>query len=204
MIVVTDFAQGSPEWFAARAGVLSASVLDQVVTSTGEPSKQARKLALTLAGERVIGAKPDTYQSPAMARGMEMEAEAREFYSLITDHDVAEVGLVYQDDTRRVCCSPDGLVGEGGLEIKCPALHTAVDYLLRGQLPAEYVQQVQGSMWITEAPWWDFLSYFPGLPPLLLRVERDEQFIAKLAEQVERFLADLDAITTRITERIAA
>lgn len=201
MIVVTDFPQGSPEWFAARAGVLSASCLDQLVTSTGEPSKQARKLALTLAGERVIEAKADTYQSTAMLRGIEVEAEAREFYSLITGQDVAEVGLVYQDETRRVCCSPDGLVGAGGLEIKCPALHTAVDYLLRDRLPVEYVQQVQGSMWITGAPWWDFLSYFPGLPPLLIRVERDEQFIQKLAEQVERFLGDLDEIAARIIGR---
>jgi hypothetical protein len=40
-------------------------------------------------------------------------------------------------------------------------------------------------MWITDRDWCDFLAYHPDMTLLLVRVERDQEFIDKLAEQVE-------------------
>ena len=111
------------------------------------------------------------------------------------------VGLCYLDEHRNFSCSPDGLVGEdGGLEIKCPLIHTHVEYLLDGKLPTKYVQQVQGSMLISGRKWWDFMSYYPGLKPLVVRVERDEKFIAKLKDELNKFCFELKAIVQKLKE----
>lgn len=202
MIAVTDFEQGSPEWFAARAGVPSASCFDKIVTSKGERSKQRRDYLFQLAGESILGEKAETHTTAAMERGVEMEAEARSFYEFTHDADVDEVALCYSDERKLWSCSPDGLVGEdGGLEIKCPKLHTHVGYLVSGKLPTKYFQQVQGNLFVTGREWWDFLSYFRGLPPLIVRVTPDEAFHAKLSDELERFAEDLAATIEKIKAR---
>ena len=68
----------------------------------------------------------------------------------------------------------------------------------RGTLPSEHVAQVQGSLWVTGRQWWDFVSYSPGLPPLITRVERDEPYIATLAKAVDAFNEELDALVASV------
>jgi len=146
-----DVMQGSIEWWEARVGRPSASCFDKIITTKGEPSKQAKNYLYELAGERIAGAKPDIYQNAAMLRGLELEAEARAYFELVEDLEVQQTGICYTDD-KRFSCSPDGLFGETGIEIKCPLIHTHVGYLLAGDLPIEYFQQVQGSMLVTGFP----------------------------------------------------
>lgn len=202
MIAVTDFAQGSPEWFAARAGVPSASCFDKIVTSKGKPSKQRTAYLHQLAGEAILGEKEEGYTSPAMERGVELESEARTLYEFVNGTKVDEVALCYADERKLWSCSPDGLVGEtGGLEIKCPKIHTHVEYLIGNKLPTKYFQQVQGSLSITGREYWDFVSYFPGLPPLVVRVEPDKDFHSLLGDELERFAADLHLTIKKIKER---
>lgn len=199
-MIILDCEQYSPEWYAARAGLPTASCFDQILCMDGKPSKQRRKLLLTLAGERIIGAKSETYQSAAMLRGLEMEAEARAFYEFSRGVDIRTVGLVYKDDSRQVACSPDGLAGEdGGLEIKCPALHTHVEYILDNRkLVTEYFQQVQGAIWVTGREWWDLMSYFPGMPGVISRVALDAEFQAALGGEMPKFCAELDEMEARL------
>jgi len=187
--------QGSDEWCALRAGLPSASCFDKIITSKGEPSKQAKKYLYALAGERLLGFSPETYQNDAMLRGNELEAEARASYEFITDTEVRQVGFCFQDKRRRWGCSPDGIIGEdGGLEIKCPTLPVAIEYLDKGKIPTAYVLQVQGSMLVTGRAWWDFMSYYPGLRPLIVRVERDEKLIGALKGALEGFCEQLDTM----------
>ena len=88
-----------------------------------------------MAGESILGRKEETYQSAAMTRGIELEPEARGYYELVKGVEVEQVGLCYPDERQRYSCSPDGLIGENGLlEMKCPILHTHVEYLLKGNL----------------------------------------------------------------------
>ena len=71
---------------------------------------------------------------------------------------------------------------KGGLEIKCPAPRTMVSYLRDPQIGVKkYWQQMQGCMWITKRDWWDFFAYHPEMPHVLVRVERDNDYVAKLA-----------------------
>ncbi|MCP4992032.1 MAG: YqaJ viral recombinase family protein, partial [Colwellia sp.] len=123
-----------------------------------------------------------------MQRGTELEPEARNYYQFITDVPVKEVGLIYKNKDKLISCSPDGISKDRGLEIKCPAPHTHIEYLLNDKLPTKYIPQVQGSMWVTGLKKWDFLSYHPDLPPLLLTVDADEIFHNTLDELMEKFV----------------
>ncbi|MCK5606523.1 YqaJ viral recombinase family protein [Candidatus Pacearchaeota archaeon] len=198
-IYIEDAEQGSKDWYALRAGLPSASCFDKLITSKGAPSKSAQKYLYQLAGERLLGYSPPSYQNNDMVRGQEVEAEARASYEFITDAEVKQVGFCFKDERRLYGCSPDGLIGDdGGLEIKCPILSTAAEYLDKGKLPTTYVQQVQGSMLITGRAWWDFMSYYPGLRPLIVRVERNENLIAALEVTLEVFCVELDELTERL------
>lgn len=192
-MITVDCAQGSPEWFAARAGIPTASCFDKIITTRGEQSKSAQKYLYQLAGERIIGMPAETYCNGAMQRGIELEAEARQLYELTTEKQAQTVGLCYMDGDKKFSCSPDSLIGDdGGLEIKCPLISTHVEYLIKGKLPTEYFQQVQGSLFVTGRHWWDFVSYCPGLDPLIVRVLPDLDFHAKLAVALAVFCKELD------------
>lgn len=172
--------QGSPEWLAARLGIPSASMFAKIVTTKGAWSTSADSYINQLVAERLTGEREEVFQSHHMIRGTELEPDARDLYSLMTDSEVTEVGFCLHD-TLAAGCSPDGLIGEdGGLEIKCPAPSTHVEYLRGGVLPSKYKQQVMGCLWITGREWWDFMSYHPTMKPLIVRVERDEEYIAAL------------------------
>lgn len=194
---IIDCEQRSEEWFKVRLGVPTASEFDKIITVKGQPSKSRTRYLYKLAGEFVSGKLEEAYQNGAMLRGIELESEARELYQLITDKEVVQAGFCLADGGYG--CSPDGLIGKtGGLEIKCPTISTHVEYLLDATLPEDYYQQVQGSLFVTGRKWWDFMSYYPGLKPLIVRVEPDAQFQMALAEQLTAFCVELKDTIKRI------
>lgn len=198
-MISVDMEQRSDEWIAARVGIPTASSFDKIITTKGEPSKQAQKYLHQLAGERVLHATEESFHSQMMDRGAERELEAIKFYELTNDVEIHRVGICYLDEERNVACSPDGLVGDKGMvEIKCPMIATHVGYLLADDLPSEYFQQVQGQLYITGREWCDFLSYYPGLKPFLIRVMRDEVFIKKLEVALGEFVKQLIALETKL------
>jgi hypothetical protein len=197
-MIILDVPQLSTEWFRAKAGLPSAGSFDMIVQANGEPSKQRQKYLYQLAGETISGIKPETYMSFAMKQGVETEGDARKTFEFINEVEVKQAGIVYPDEEKRYSCSPDGLLEDSGLEIKCPLIHTHVGYLLSGGLPVEYKQQVMGGMLVTGFDSWYFMSYFKGLPPLIILVERDEKFIAKLKEQLEGFCGELSKTVERL------
>tara|TARA_R100001143_G_C3338545_1_gene123036 strand:- start:452 stop:1060 length:609 start_codon:yes stop_codon:yes gene_type:complete len=195
--------QGSEEWHAARMGVPTASQFAKILASTGKPSTRAESYRHTLLAER-LGVRAESYESDAMKRGTELEPEARETYEFITGSAVEQVGFVLRGGDL-VGCSPDGLIGDsGGLEIKCPMPATHISYLLRGKVPAKYIPQVQGCMYVCGPgrKWWDFMSYSPGLEPLIVRVERDEDYIAALDSALAGFLEQMESDYLKLTKEL--
>jgi putative phage-type endonuclease len=191
--------QTSQEWFDARLGVPSASNFDQIITVKGEPSKQKTKYLYKLAGEKVSGRIEDVYQNGVMLRGVEMEAEARQLYELITGSSVQQVGFCVTEGEAIYGASPDGMVGEHGLiEIKCPLVSTHVGYLLENVLPSDYYQQTQGQLLVTGRKWCDFVSYYPGLKPLIVRVEPDKKFQKALEAELVKFCTELNEVINKI------
>ncbi|MCP4127311.1 MAG: YqaJ viral recombinase family protein [Gammaproteobacteria bacterium] len=203
-MIILDVEQRSPEWFAAKAGIPGASQFDMILTPGGKVSTQSVSLVHQLVAEIISLKRLDSgYTSYWMERGMEVEQEAIDFYAFDKEVEVQQVGLCYQDERRLWSCSPDGLLPEqdGGLELKCPSPKVHIDYLLAGTLPGKYKPQVQGSLWITGADWWDFMSYHPGLPTLIVRVERDEAYIGRLAKEVERVSGEVQQKVNIIKEK---
>ena len=199
-MITLDFEQGSPEWFAARCGRPTASEFDRIITPGGKRSTQADGLMYKLLAEMVTGHPAVFTESDWMKRGRELEAEARAALEFHVDHEIAQVGFIYSDERHAVGCSPDGLYADGGCEIKCPSPAVHVQYLLGQTIPSDYYPQVQGAMYATGAPWWDFWSYHPDMPPLYVRVKRDDPYIAKMGELIEMLLIALNEKRTRLIQ----
>ena len=181
---ILDHEQRSDEWYAARLGVPTASSFSRLITPTGKPAAGGDSYIDELIAEKITGKAIEIPVTYAMTRGITIEPEARKNYEFIHDCTVYEVGLCLHDELE-AGASPDGLIGEDGLlEIKCPLAHTHIGYLREGRLPPKYNAQVQGQLWITGRQWCDFMSYHPDMKIFIVRVKRNEKFIATLEELV--------------------
>lgn len=199
---ILDLEQGTYEWLQARLGCPSGSGFAKLITSSGQPSSSAETYINQLIAELITGESTYVQKTEWMERGNELEPIARMNYELETDCEVTEVGFCMHESLK--CgVSPDGLVGdEGGIEIKCPAPSTHVKYLRKGKLPSEYKAQVQGCLWITEREWWDFMSYHPQMPNLLIRVHRDEEYINQLERLVTHACQIIEKEVAEIKEKL--
>lgn len=185
-MIEIDVVQGSEEWFEARLGCITASEASKIITAQGSPSRQFDLLRNQLIAELWTN-KPTAFTSSDwMKRGKDLEPEARAAAAVLLDREILPAGFCYESDARLVGCSPDGRFGgpgdytAGGLELKCPAAHTQIEYLWWNVLPEEYRPQVQFSMMVTGALVWHFVSYHPDLPPLHVKVPRNKEYIAVL------------------------
>ncbi len=198
---ILELEQGTQEWLDARLGLVTASNAGKVITSQGKKPSAFDGFVNTLIAERLMGEPTSDFTTPWMERGKELEEEARDWYELTSENTVQQVGFCKAVDMG---CSPDGLVGsDGGLEIKCPKPETHIDYLRKDKMPAAYVPQVQFCMMITERDWWDFVSYHPLMPKLLVRVERDDKFIKTMADLTMEALQKRDSIIDQIRSKAA-
>ncbi len=194
--------QRSNEWFQAKLGIPSASNFDKIITASGKPSAQSKNYMYKLAGEKVSNFVEEGHQSAAMLRGIELEEEARQMYQIVSGNEVEQVGFCITEGEAVFGCSPDGLIGDDGLvEVKCPLIHTHVGYLMDNKLPNEYFQQVQGQLLVTGRKWCDFVSYFPGLKPLIVRVERDNEFLKLLEAELVLFCKKLTETIEKLKEK---
>ncbi len=197
---IYDCAQNSPEWFAAKLGMVTSSRFSDVLNKKTGRGLYMRKVA----GERLSGIKEETYSNANMEAGIELEASARQYYEQLNNCIVEQVGFVKRDGW--VGSSPDGLVGNDGLiEIKCPIPSTHIDNIIKAKMPACYVPQIQGQLWVTERKWCDWVSYSPSIksrPFFCVRVFRDEEYIKNLATEVMLFVKQLKEMMNQLTTNI--
>jgi len=199
-MIISEHEQGSPEWLLDRLGIPSASNFGKLMTAGLKASTQAEVYQNRLVAEWYTGEPENVFVSDAMLRGTELEPQAREAYEFATDKEVEQVGFVYMDESKLVGCSPDGLCAAHGVELKCPLPSTHVSYLLSDALPDAYTGQVQGSMYVTGLEAWDFVSYCPGFPPLIITVERDEKWMNAFEPLLEKFIEGMLAKREKLIE----
>ncbi|MFG1462316.1 lambda exonuclease family protein [Xanthobacter sp. DSM 24535] len=195
---IIDCVQGTDEWFRARAGIPTASEFSTVMASGrgGGESKTRRTYMFKLAGEILTGEPMERFTNGAMERGHVMEDEARSAYAFIKDVEPVQVGFIVNGQKGY---SPDSLVGSDGLlEIKTAAPHLLIDKLLSGEFSPEHKAQCQGGLWVAEREWIDLVTYWPKLPPLIVRAVRDEVYIAGLARAVAQFNEELAEVVEQI------
>ena len=152
--------QGSPEWLMLKKGVISASRAGDLLT----PAKR-KTYARCLVSELLCAEPPDSFTSFAMQWGLDHEDEARARYEFETGSRVEEIGFAWLDGfDGRIGFSPDGIVGDGLVEIKCPSSKAHVDHMLDGA-PKDYHLQMQFQMLVMDKAWCDFVSYDPRMSP---------------------------------------
>ncbi|NIS08373.1 MAG: YqaJ viral recombinase family protein, partial [Candidatus Dadabacteria bacterium] len=130
----------------------------------------------------------------------ELESEAAQAYEFITEKETSKIGFV-TDDKMKIGCSPDRVFEKSGLEIKSPSHAVHMKYLIKNEVPPEYWGQVQFTMHVMGCDSWDFMSYHPDLPPLILCVGRDEEYIEKITEGIERFYEMMREKVSVLSER---
>lgn len=206
-----DFPQGSPEWFAARLGHVTASRAKDVMAKGrgGEPSATRASYMGELIAETLTGRPVNAFKGNADTdRGQELEPEAKAAYELETGEIIKPVSLVLHPRIARAAASPDGLVGKGGLEVKCPRPHIHLDYLLSGFPPPAYVPQMAMQAACAELEFVEFVSYCPLMPPdlqlFIVRYLPTMAYLKELEDAVITFLAEMDAKLAKIAERRAA
>jgi len=200
-----NFAQGTEEWLRIRRGKITASRFGDMMTQGKKKEDEFGKTAISYAYEIMTGWLTDYdgeegYTNKNMEWGTEYEAEARQAYQLETFNYVKQIGFVELNEF--VGGSPDGLIGEdGGLEIKCPKKTTHLATILGKKMPDIHIPQVQGSMYITDRAWWDFVSYHPLFKTnklFIVRVKRDDEYISQLKDRIEKFKKLIDRLTEQI------
>lgn len=190
---VHNMQQGTAEWFAVRRGIPTASMF-KAVLAKGKGLTRASYMRF-LAGEIITGEPGEVFRNEAMERGNTMEPQARQQYADITGYDPEQVGFI---TNGRKGGSPDSLIGENGLlEIKTNKPSVLGEYLDEGIFPSEYKAQCQGNLWIAEREWIDLYCYWPKFPVFIKRAHRDEEFIQRLSDEIDRFNDELDEMVRR-------
>jgi putative phage-type endonuclease len=191
--------QGTPEWFKARAGKVTASRIADLVarTKSGYSSSRANYCA-QLVVEILTGEVAESFTNAAMQWGVDTEPKARNAYSARTGDLVDQVGFFVHPRIAQSGASPDGCIGDEGLvEVKCPNTATHIETLLDKAPANKYLLQMQWQMACTNRAWCDFVSYDPRMPEKLrlfvLRIPRDEKLIAEVEKEVASFIAEVNA-----------
>ena len=198
MPIFHDVAQYSEEYDCLKIGIPTSSNFHKIITPQGKPSKQWREYACVLIAERLLQQRIEFFNSPAMERGLIVEAEAADWYEFDHDVTVQKVGFI-TDDSHTMGCSPDRLVGDDGLlEIKAPLPHTQVGYWISGEVDERFRPQLQGQLYISQRSWVDIVCWHDVLPKLVMRVEPDEKFIQALDRELQIFNFFIESVMEKI------
>ena len=202
---MSEVEQGSPEWFALRLGKVTASRIKDVIATTKTGYSTSRDKYMTqLLLERITNTVAESYTNDAMTWGTEQEPFARAKYEGLASTLVEQVAFVNHPTIPMSGASPDGLVMDDGLvELKCPMSHTHLESILGG-IDDQYMPQVQWQMAVTERSYTDLCSYDPRFPEhlqlVIKRINRDDDYIAKLEKEVIKFLAELDDKVNKVNK----
>lgn len=196
--------QRTDSWFEERAGKVTASSIYKVMsrTRTGYSADRANYQA-QLVTERLTGRPADSFSNAAMQWGVDTEPQARAMYGLEIGFDVEETGFHHHPVIEMSGASPDGLVGDLGLvEIKCPNSATHISTLTGASIDRKYILQMHWQMVCTNREWCDFVSFDPRLPDnmqmIIKRVERDDDLIAEIEDEVKKFLSEVDETVAKL------
>ncbi len=201
---IHNVTQRTPAWYNLRLGRITASKMDSVITSVkGDEVKQPNDYMWKLLCE-YITKEPDDAMAKTywMERGNDMEAEAIKLYEFTTGTETKSIGFVTTDDGK-IGVSPDRFIfsGEGGAEIKCPAPWTHLEYLLNpDQFKKDYFNQYQTQIYVCEKQWWELYSYHPFMPPVRIRLDRDETRINKIIEATDKFMVKFEELKQKAIE----
>lgn len=186
----SNLIQGSDEWHAARLGLITASEMKLILTPTLKMAnnEKTRSHVYELVAQRATGYVEPHYISDDMLRGQSDEIYARALYSE-KYAEVTECGFVTNDRWGfTIGYSPDGLVGTAGqIECKSRRQKYQAQTIIEGEMPDEYILQIQTGLLVTERQYCDFVSYCGGMPMFVKRIFGDDKVQAAIIEAAGNF-----------------
>lgn len=174
---------------AGRVAIAAANAATAEPILSVANNETSRGLTETLVAERITGHVDYVHPSFDMQRGTLDEPYARDMYRQHQQVEVVEVGFATNTfNGHTLGASPDGLVGKfGGLEIKSPKAKNHLRTILAGEVPSEYMAQIQASMLVLQRDWWDFCSYSGGWPIYVERVWADPLWQVAIRDALDQF-----------------
>ena len=185
--MTAELIQGTPEWLAFRKNKIGAS---------DAPSIMGIGFSTPFAlWEEKLGLRPAKFENWAMARGKELEVEARACFELMTGFTVAP-HVATHTTYEWMIASLDGmsLDREIIVEIKCPG---RIDHQMArdGNIPDKYYPQLQHQMEVCDVNSMYYFSY-DGTEGIVLECKRDDVYIQRLLKAEKEFwrcLQELDS-----------
>lgn len=208
--IIRDVVQGSPDWMALRIGRIGGSRVSDVLTEgrSGE-SLVRRKYKNEIIREKLTGLKLNTFKTPAMQRGIDLEPIARAWYEVKHNVFVDQVAIVKHPTIQDAQCSPDGVIFADKpylIEIKVPSPENHLDNILTGGKQLE--QYHDQAMWqlacMPEMEFCDIVSFDPEMPDHLKgfvkRIYRDDEYIKTMEDKVILFLQEVETTINNLKE----
>lgn len=198
--------QGTDDWHKLRLGKVTASRVADVLSKgkTGE-SASRKNYRIELVAQRLTGQPAESFTNAAMEWGTATEPLARIAYELHTNNDVRQVAFIDHPTIEWFGCSPDGIVGDGLIEIKCPNTTTHLEWMDDAKAPSKHIPQMMAQMACTGAQWCDFVSFDPRLPEdlqlFVVRAQRDQEYIDSMEKEVVKFLEEVKVTIDKLKAR---
>ena len=194
--------QGTDEWLKKRLGKITGSTIHKIM-SLKENSSTRSKLLQDLTLERLSGSPTKNIVTGPMARGLELESEARKAYEKV-NQEVTLIGFIDHPTIKEAGASPDGLVGEDGIiEIKCLNIKSHNEIIKKQTIPKQYNLQIQFQLACTNRAWCDFVAYHPEADYKLYvkRVLPENELIKEIHEKAIIFVGEVEEKYRAMKER---
>jgi hypothetical protein len=200
-----DLVQGTDEWHDQRRGMITASVIGNLLTPKTlavADNDTSRGLIALLAAERITGFTDPNYVNDDMLRGIDDEPRATAVYSEHFAPVTADGFMVRSWGRCQLGYSADGLVGDDGLiEVKSRRQKKQLLTVVAGEAPAENMAQLQAGLFVSGRDWIDYISFSGGMHLWVKRVTPDPRWFDAIAAAVEAFE---DAATAMVAAYHAA
>ena len=188
---MTTAPQRSPEWFEARKGRVTGSMVGAIL---GLSPYMTRKDAMRSMVRAALGEPSEFEGNVATMHGNFYENYAIAEYEVRSCKDTREVGFVKYSDW--LGASPDRMIDDGGgvLEVKCPFYIRKEPnpvFKTAEELP-HYYAQMQIELLVTEAK---YCHLYQWVPPL---TAKDGSVIRESKDRLETVFPDKDWLETNL------
>jgi predicted phage-related endonuclease len=184
-------------WLTERCGKLTASNMPRACSfkKNGDPAAERTDLIREILAERLTGSTVRHYVNPAMLWGLEQEQAAKDWYEMFTGNFISPCGFYDHPTIDMFGATPDGLVDDGLLEVKCPTTTTFIKWKMAGGIPEEHHAQMLAQLACTGRRWVDFVAFDPrvkGVPGFVRRFTPEPGKIADVEASAIMFLEEVD------------
>lgn len=202
-----DIEQGSNFWKSIRTGVLTASEMKLIITPAkleAARNEECRQHLYEIAAQRSTEYVEPRYISDDMLRGAGDELHAKVVYNNKIS-PLQDCGFITNDKFGFIIgYSPDALCGEDGL-IECKSRRQKLQFqtIINGEMPKEFLIQVQTGLLVSERKWLDFVSYCGGMPLFTKRIYPDSIVQEAIVAGATSFHEKLDKVLQEYKSKIS-